>query len=65
LDMENSTVITREWVKKIHDRGLKLAIWSYRKDDTFENARRYRDIGVDFLTTDMPAKVIHELKKAG
>jgi glycerophosphoryl diester phosphodiesterase len=61
LDMENSPVITREWVKEIHDKGLKVAIWSYGRDDTLENARRYQDMGVDFLTTDMPATMLQGL----
>jgi glycerophosphoryl diester phosphodiesterase len=61
LDMENSSVITREWVKKIHGQSLKIAIWSYGTDDTLENARRYRDINVDFITTNMPAKILQGL----
>jgi len=61
LDMENSSVITKEWVKKIHDSALKIAIWSYDRDDTLENARRYKDISVDFITTNMPAKIVLEL----
>lgn len=61
LDMENSSVITKEWVKKNHDKALKVTIWSYSKDDTLENAIRYKDIGVDFLTTNMPAKILHGL----
>jgi len=61
LDMENSPVITREWVKRIHDKALKVAIWSYSKDDTLKNALRYRDSGVDFLTTDMPARMLQGL----
>ena len=61
LDMENSAVITKEWVKKIHDKALKVAIWSYGKDDTLDNALIYRDIGVDFLTTNMPAKILQGL----
>jgi glycerophosphoryl diester phosphodiesterase len=62
LDMENSSVITKEWVEKIHDKALKVAIWSYGRDDTLENAVRYRDSGVDFLTTDMPAAVLQGLE---
>lgn len=58
LDMENSSVITKNWVKKIHDNTLKVAIWSYSKDDTLKNALRYKDCGVDFLTTDMPAEIL-------
>ncbi|MDD2737205.1 MAG: glycerophosphodiester phosphodiesterase family protein [Desulfuromonadaceae bacterium] len=61
LDMENSSVITQEWVRKIHDHGLKIAIWSYSKDDTVEGARRYRDISVDFITTNMPARILQGL----
>lgn len=58
LDMENSPAITKEWVKKIHDSGLKIAIWSYGKDDTLDNARRYHEIGIDFFTTNMPAVIL-------
>ncbi len=65
LDMENSSVIIKEWVERIHRSGLKVAIWSYGKDDTLENARRYFDIGVDFLTTNMPAKILQSLKPTG
>ncbi|MDD5287394.1 MAG: glycerophosphodiester phosphodiesterase family protein [Desulfuromonadaceae bacterium] len=61
LDMENSPVITKEWVEKIHGKGLKAAIWSYSKDDTLENALKYKDIGVDFLTTNMPARILQGL----
>lgn len=64
LDMENSYVITSEWVKIIHDAGLQVAIWSYSNDDTVENARRYRDSGVDFLTTDMPAAMLRGLESS-
>lgn len=59
LDMENSTVIQKKWVERIHDSKLKIGIWSYGKDDTLENARRYHDIGIDFLTTNMPAVVLN------
>ncbi len=65
LDMENSSVITKEWVEKIHYSGLKVAIWSYGKDDTIENARRYCDIGIDFLTTNMPARILRALEPSG
>lgn len=61
LDMENSPVIKKEWVKLIHESGLKVAIWSYGKDDTPDNARRYHDIGIDFLTTNMPAVLLKML----
>jgi glycerophosphoryl diester phosphodiesterase len=63
LDMENSPVITKEWVERIHNSGLKVCIWSYGKDDTTENARRYRGIGIDFLTTNMPAKILQIFKQ--
>ena len=58
LDMENSPVIIKDWVQRIHQSGLKIAIWSYGRDDTLENARRYNDIGIDFLTTNMPALIL-------
>jgi glycerophosphoryl diester phosphodiesterase len=61
LDLESSSVINGEWVKKIHDAGLKVTIWSYAKDDTLENARRYQEMGVDFLTTNTPSKILSEL----
>ena len=64
LDMENSSVITKEWVNRIHDKALKIAIWSYGKDDTLENARRYKDICVDFITTNMPAKILQGLDQS-
>jgi glycerophosphoryl diester phosphodiesterase len=58
LDMENSPPIKKEWVEKIHDNRLQVAIWSYGKDDTLDNARRYHDIGIDFFTTNMPAVIL-------
>jgi len=64
LDMESSPVISAEWVKKIHAAGLKITIWSYARDDTLENARRYQELGVDFLTTNTPAKLLSELALA-
>ncbi len=61
LDLESSSVITGEWVKTIHNAGLSVTIWSYAKDDTLQNARRYQEMGVDFLTTNTPAKILAEL----
>lgn len=61
LDMENSRVITKDWVERIHDNGLKVGIWSYGKHDTLEHARRYHDMGIDFLTTNMPGVVLKML----
>lgn len=61
LDLESSAVITGEWVKKIHAQGLKVTIWSYRQDDTLENARRYQEMGVDFFTTNTPARILSGL----
>lgn len=63
LDLESSSVITGEWVKKIHDQGLKVAIWSYSQDDTLENALRYQEMGVDFLTTNTPARILSGLDR--
>ncbi len=62
LDMENSPVISRDWVKTIHDNALKIAVWSYSRDDTLENALRYRDIGVDFLATDAPFTILQGIE---
>lgn len=61
LDLESSSVIRKEWVQKIHDQGLKVAIWSYRQDDTLEKALRYQELGVDFLTTNTPAAILSGL----
>jgi glycerophosphoryl diester phosphodiesterase len=59
--MENSRVITKDWVERIHDNGLKVGIWSYGKHDTLEHARGYHDMGIDFLTTNMPGVVLKML----
>lgn len=64
LDLESSSVITREWVKKIHDQRLKVAIWGYSQDDTLENALRYQAMGVDFLTTNTPAQILSGLDRS-
>lgn len=61
LDLESSSVISKEWVKKIHAQGLKVTIWSYRQDDTLAKARRYREMGVDFFTTNTPARILSGL----
>jgi glycerophosphoryl diester phosphodiesterase len=61
LDLESSSVITGAWVKKIHNAGLKVTIWSYAEGDTLDNALRYQEMGVDFLTTNTPAKILSEL----
>lgn len=58
LDLESSSVIAGEWVKKIHEQGLKVTIWGYRQDDTLEKARRYQEMGVDFFTTNTPARIL-------
>jgi glycerophosphoryl diester phosphodiesterase len=64
LDMENSGIIQKEWVERIHESTLKIGIWSYGTDDTLENARRYNDIGIDFFTTNMPAVVLKMLGRS-
>ena len=64
LDMESSSVITKEWVNKIRGKALEIAIWSYYNDDTLDNALRYKEIGVDFLTTNMPAKILQGLDQS-
>jgi glycerophosphoryl diester phosphodiesterase len=61
LDLESAPVVTREWVERIHAAGLKVAIWSYTRDDTLEAARRYRQLGVDYYTTNTPGMVLAEL----
>jgi glycerophosphoryl diester phosphodiesterase len=61
LDLESSLVVSEEWVKKIHARGLKVAIWGYHQDDNLENAQRYREMGVDFFTTNTPGKILSGL----
>ena len=61
LDLESSPAITKEWVKQIHDQRLTVAIWSYRQEDTLENALRYQGLSVDFLTTNTPALIISGL----
>lgn len=61
LDLESSPVIIEEWIKQIHEQRLTVAIWSYRQDDTLENALRYQNLGVDFLTTNTPAPIISGL----
>jgi len=61
LDLESSAAISIEWVKKIHAQGLKVAIWSYSQDDTLENALRYQEMGVDFFTTNTPARILSGL----
>lgn len=65
LDLECSPPISREWVAMIHARGLQVAIWSYERDDTLENARRFCALGVDYLTTNTPAAILRGLGPAG
>ncbi len=54
IDLEYSPVITKEWVRMIRDAGLDTAMWSYEKDDTAEYAKRARELGVRYCTTNHP-----------
>ena len=63
IDMENSNVITKEWVSRLHKSGIKSTIWSYEKDDTIENAKRFENIGIDYLTTNYPGNIKSQLER--
>lgn len=42
------TVLTREWVEKIHGKGLEINCWTV---DDSEDAKRLVEIGVDYITS--------------
>lgn len=63
IDLQNAPVVKKEWIESIKAAGLESAIWSYRKDDTIENAIRYKDYGVDYLKTDDVRSVISAINK--
>jgi hypothetical protein len=50
-------VITKAWIRQIHDAGLDSAMWSYEKDDDDDAyAKRAEDLGVRYCTTNHPKR---------
>ncbi|MBF0315004.1 MAG: hypothetical protein HQK50_08090 [Oligoflexia bacterium] len=56
IDLEYTSAITKEWILKIKNAGLKVSIWSYANDDTLANAQKMKTLGVDYYTTNYPGK---------
>lgn len=51
LNIEYGSYITEELVRKVHEKGLKLAVWTCAEDDTSEARREMEKVGVDYFTT--------------
>ena len=52
LDYNGATLKAHpEWVEDAHRRGLKVNVWTIDKP---EDMRLFRDMGVDFITTNQP-----------
>ena len=51
LNIEYGSYITEELVRKVHAKGLKLAVWTCTEDDTPEAREKMEKAGVDYFTT--------------
>jgi glycerophosphoryl diester phosphodiesterase len=51
LDLKANKAITPAFVKKIHEAGLKLYVWTV---DSADDAKKLAEIGVDGITTNRP-----------
>lgn len=49
-----------EWVKQAHDQGLEVNVWTA---NTEEDMKYFIDLGVDYITTDHPDKLVKLLQK--
>lgn len=49
-----------EWVEQAHKEGLEVNVWTV---NTEEDMKYFYDLGVDYVTTDHPDKMIEFLKK--
>lgn len=61
LNLEQGFPIDREFVRKVHDAGLKLYTWTVDNDEV---ARRFAAAGVDGITTNRPKWLREQLEKA-
>ncbi|MFH0983307.1 MAG: glycerophosphodiester phosphodiesterase [Planctomycetota bacterium] len=51
INLAASAAINADLVKKVHEAGLTLGVWTV---DASDEARRYKDLGVNYLTTNRP-----------
>lgn len=61
LDVKYSETIDHDFVKKIHDAGLKLIVWNDPKNDNVECAKKLLEMGVDFVNTNKPEILLQDL----
>ena len=59
VDMEHSAA-TPEFVKKLHDNGITVMVWT---EDDPERIKALFDMGVDSITTNVPATAVDISKK--
>ncbi len=50
-----------EWVKQAHDEGIEVNVWTANTD---EDMKYFIDLGVDYITTDHPDKLVKILGKS-
>lgn len=52
------------WAEKLHEHGIKLDAWTLDigNEAAVQNAKRLRDAGLDYLTTNTPAQMAELLK---
>lgn len=50
-----------EWVKQAHEQGLEVNVWTANSD---EDMKYFIDLGVDYITTDHPDKLVKMLQKS-
>lgn len=56
IDMEYSKFTTQEVVEKVKRAGLKVAIWTYKEHDTIAVAKKMKEAGADYFTTNYPCQ---------
>jgi glycerophosphoryl diester phosphodiesterase len=63
LDFEWAPIINKDFVKELKASGMKSLVWVYKEDDKIENIKQCAQAGIDYFTTNDPAKFLVELNK--
>ena len=56
------TFITKKLVTELHRRKKHIGVWAYPKQDTLANLQYFKNIGVDFITTNLPPAIAKTIK---
>jgi len=62
IDFEaNPSLVTKDIIDTVHQKEKAIGIWVYPEQDTCQNLQYFKDLGVDFITTNLPPEVVTEL----